>query len=63
MEDFGSKLDAVILYGSYARGDFDAESDIDIMVRVKLSQQDLKKYQWEFSRFSSNNVYKMQNSL
>lgn len=63
MEDFGSKLDAVILYGSYARGDFDAESDIDIMVRVKLSQQDLKKYQWEFSCFSSNNVYKMQNSL
>lgn len=29
---FGEKLDSVILYGSYARGDFNDESDIDIMI-------------------------------
>ena len=28
----GDKLDKVILFGSYARGDYDHESDIDIMV-------------------------------
>jgi predicted nucleotidyltransferase len=27
---FGDKLKKVILFGSYARGDYDAESDVDI---------------------------------
>ena len=27
---FGDKLKAVKLFGSYARGDFDVESDVDI---------------------------------
>ena len=31
-DNLGDKLDKVILYGSYARGDYDDESDIDIMV-------------------------------
>ena len=29
---FGDNLDSVILFGSYARGDYDDESDIDIMI-------------------------------
>ena len=29
---FGNTLQAVILYGSYARGDYDDASDIDIMI-------------------------------
>ena len=29
---FGDKLNDVILFGSYARGDFDDESDVDIMI-------------------------------
>ena len=28
---FGEKLESVILFGSYARGDSDAESDFDVM--------------------------------
>lgn len=34
----------IILYGSYARGDFDNESDIDIAVIVDNDRLDLKKY-------------------
>lgn len=31
-ELYGERLNRVILYGSYARGDFHAESDVDYMV-------------------------------
>ena len=32
IELYGERLDRVILYGSYARGDFHAESDVDYLV-------------------------------
>jgi predicted nucleotidyltransferase len=35
-DSLGDKLDKVILYGSYARGSNDAESDIDIMVLADI---------------------------
>jgi predicted nucleotidyltransferase len=35
----GDKLDKVILYGSYARGDYDDESDIDIMILADIPAQ------------------------
>jgi len=35
-ESLKDKLDKVILYGSYARGDSDSESDIDIMVLANI---------------------------
>ncbi len=34
----------IILYGSYARGDFDRESDLDIAVIVENNRIDIKKY-------------------
>ncbi len=43
-EVFGEKLKAVILYGSYARGDQDEESDIDVMALVDIPKEDLFKY-------------------
>ena len=41
---FGSKLLSVVLYGSYARGDYDDESDIDVMALVDMDRNDLNKY-------------------
>ena len=35
-DSLGNKLDKVILYGSYARGDYDDDSDIDIMVLADI---------------------------
>lgn len=44
---YGARLAKVILYGSYARGDFHAESDIDFLVVLKDSYikpfQELRK--------------------
>jgi len=34
-EKFGEKVANIILFGSYARGDYSEESDIDILIIVK----------------------------
>ena len=39
----GNKLSKVIVYGSYARGDYHENSDIDVMILVKLSETEIKK--------------------
>lgn len=46
---YGSHLRQVILYGSYARGDFNSESDVDIMILLDLSDIDIKKYRHSLS--------------
>ena len=38
---YGSHIKKIILYGSYARGDFHEESDIDIMVLVDYSREEI----------------------
>lgn len=38
-----SHLQKVILYGSYARGDYREDSDIDIMILVVLENEELKE--------------------
>lgn len=39
----GSDLYAIILYGSYARGDYNNNSDVDIMILVDLPETEIKK--------------------
>ncbi len=41
---FEDKLNSVILYGSYARGDFDYESDIDIMIIADILPEEINQY-------------------
>lgn len=41
---YGDHLRAVILYGSYARGDQREDSDIDLMILVDLDDMTIKTY-------------------
>lgn len=40
-EIYGNKLSRIILYGSCARGDFEADSDIDLLVLLDVDQNQL----------------------
>lgn len=40
---YGDSLKTVILYGSYARGDFRQDSDIDIMILVELTEEEIRE--------------------
>ncbi len=40
---FGSHLSKVIVYGSYARGDYEEHSDVDVMILVDLPEREIKK--------------------
>jgi predicted nucleotidyltransferase len=50
---FGDRLEDILLYGSYARGTQDDESDIDVMALVRLPQTELARYRRQVSDFSS----------
>jgi uncharacterized protein len=41
---YGDKLKEIVLYGSYAKGQEDDESDIDIMVLVNIDEKELAQY-------------------
>ena len=47
----GNKLSKVIVYGSYARGDYHENSDVDVMILVKLSETEIRKI--------ASNIYDM----
>lgn len=43
-EVFGEHEIRIILYGSYARGDFHVDSDVDIMVLADMTPEDISYY-------------------
>jgi len=44
---YGDDIEAIYLYGSYARGDFDEESDIDFAAIVKGDMLNMQKKRWD----------------
>ena len=44
---YGDDIEAIYLYGSYARGDFDDDSDIDFAAIVKGERRDVQKKRWQ----------------
>ncbi|MDR3121247.1 MAG: nucleotidyltransferase domain-containing protein [Clostridiales bacterium] len=50
---FSHKLKAVMLYGSYARGDYCANSDVDFMLLVDLQPSQLEVYRNAVSGIAS----------
>ena len=51
---YGGKLDEVRLFGSYARGDCGDGSDIDIMVILDMSEDEIKKSLDSICRIASD---------
>ena len=43
-ELLGNRIKKIILYGSYARGDFNNNSDIDIMILTDLTDDEIVEY-------------------
>lgn len=41
---FGKDLSQILIYGSYARGDYTENSDVDVMILVKIPETELRKY-------------------
>lgn len=51
-EIFGNKAKKVILYGSYARGDFNKHSDVDVMILTDIPEAELNEYKdkiWDYA--------------
>ena len=43
----GERLEKVVLFGSYARGDYDNESDVDIFILANIPQIEADKWRRE----------------
>lgn len=46
-EILGKDLRKIIVYGSYARGDFDEDSDVDVMVLTSLAENEIKPIEYK----------------
>jgi len=54
---FGSHLKATILYGSYARGDEDEESDVDVLILVDLPREEIVNYRRPVARIAGEYLF------
>lgn len=50
---FGKKIERIVLYGSYARGNFNLESDIDIMILLNCDQKEIVENRKAISQIAS----------
>jgi len=50
---FGNKLRKIILYGSYARGDFNEYSDLDIMVLANFGESEKSTLETQMRKIAS----------
>ena len=59
---YGLSLQKIILYGSYARGDYVQDSDIDIMILVNMSDEEIfgKRHELSNITFDYNFDYGIQ---
>lgn len=39
----GNKIKKIILYGSYARGDYNSSSDVDIMILTNMNDKEIEE--------------------
>lgn len=51
---YGDRLNRIILYGSYARGDHTDESDIDLMIVLNCEPEEIKKLRKTTIEMTSN---------
>lgn len=48
------EIEKCYLYGSYARGDYHSESDVDILLTVMMNQDEIEKHAMEVAEVSSD---------
>lgn len=41
---FGNDLSRIVIYGSYARGDYKENSDVDVMILVKTPEDRIREF-------------------
>lgn len=46
---YGLYLQKIILFGSYARGDYQSDSDVDLMILLDISDMEIKAYSQQLS--------------
>lgn len=51
---YGNKLDKIVLYGSYARGENTEESDIDIMIILNCEKDEVRQLRSPTSEMASD---------